>query len=40
MIDSNIGIDTLGMLLAPNESMNEEFQYLLKKSMTWAYSIY
>ena len=25
MIDSNIGIDTLGVLLAPNRSMNEEF---------------
>ena len=40
IIKLNKGIDTLGVLLAPDGSMNEEFKYLSNKVSTWVYSIF
>ena len=39
MIEPNKGMDTLGVLLAPDGSMKDEFKYLYKKATLWAQDI-
>jgi len=40
IIESNKGMNTLGVLLAPDGSINEEFKYLSNKVSIWAHSIF
>ena len=39
MIEPSKGMDTLGVLLAPTGSMEDEFKYLYKKASSWAQQI-
>ena len=39
MIEPSKGMDTLGVLLAPAGSMEDEFKYLYKKAFSWAQQI-
>jgi len=39
-LTGNKGIDTLGVLLALDGSMKDEFDYLHKKDIQWAHAIF
>ena len=39
IIKLNKGMDTLGVLLVPDSSIEDKFQYLMNKSLNWANAI-